>query len=124
MLAQEIQFSDDHQALVVFPRVQAELPKAIGNLGLAPSRPVVVLIGGAGLVEDRHRAVIEQSTQVAAKVAEQIQAMIVSGGTDSGVMGAIGQVRAQGKHSFPLIGIAPESRVSWPDGPRNRHFLW
>ena len=124
ILTQELQFSDDHQALAVFPSVQAELPKVIESLGLATPGPVVILIGGAALVEARQGAIIEQSIRVVAKVAEQTQAMIVSGGTDSGIMATIGQVRARGKHRFPLIGISPESRVSWPNGPRDRPFLW
>ncbi len=39
-------------------------------------------------------------------------------------MATIGQVRAQGNYSFPLLGVTVESKVTWPGGPRSRRFFW
>jgi hypothetical protein len=40
-----------------------------------------------------------------------------------GVMAEIGSVRLENQHKFPLVGIAPEDLVSWPDGPHSTKFL-
>ncbi len=48
------------------------------------------------------------------------EAAIVDGGTDSGVMAAIGQARNKGRHKFPLVGVAVESLVNWPGEPTDR----
>lgn len=53
-----------------------------------------------------------------------MNAVVICGGTDMGVMAEIGQVRWQNRHKFPLIGVAPEALVTWPGGPRGTKFLW
>jgi hypothetical protein len=122
MFSQEIRFSDQYQALKVHPADQTELPQAIKVLELPAPRPVVVLIGG--FIQSQHAAITEQAVQVIAKVAAQTQAIVVSGGTDMGVMATIGRVRAKGKYGFPLLGITVESKVTWPGGPRARRYFW
>ena len=41
-----------------------------------------------------------------------------------GVMAEIGQMRLKNHYKFPLVGIAPEELVTWPDGPQGTKFLW
>ena len=50
---------------------------------------------------------------------ESLDAALICGGTDIGVMSAIGKSRSRNSYQFPLIGIAPEGIVTWPEGPRN-----
>jgi hypothetical protein len=57
-------------------------------------------------------------------VAEELGALIICGGTAMGVMASIGEVRTQHKYQFPLVGITPESLVTWTGGPRSFRFLW
>jgi hypothetical protein len=42
---------------------------------------------------------------------------------DMGVMAAIGKSRGRNGFQFPLVGIAPEGIVTWPEGPRNVYVL-
>ena len=42
------------------------------------------------------------------------QAVVVDGGTDSGVMQLLGQARAAAEASFPLVGVAAEKKVILP----------
>ncbi|MFZ6030581.1 MAG: hypothetical protein ACOYYS_22975 [Chloroflexota bacterium] len=110
------------EVLCVFPEQPASLAEAISTLGLEDSYPVVVLIGGA--ISDQHAVVTQQAIQTLATIAEDINALVICGGTDMGVMAEIGQARWRNGHKFPLIGITPEAMVTWPDGPRNTKFLW
>jgi SLOG in TRPM, prokaryote len=50
--------------------------------------------------------------------------VVICGGTDMGVMAEIGQMRLQNHYTFPLVGVAPEKLVTWPDGPPSTKFLW
>ena len=112
----------DHETLSIFPKYQASLPEVVKALGLTTPNPVLVLIGGQ--IASEHAAVTEQALQVVAKAAKETEAMIVCGGTDMGVMAAIGRIRTQNSYRFPLIGITPESLVTWPNGPQSKRFLW
>jgi hypothetical protein len=53
-----------------------------------------------------------------------MRALVVCGGTDMGVMAEIGQMRLKNHYKFPLVGVAPEELVTWPDGPHSTKFLW
>lgn len=121
MRTQTINFPDQN-TLCVFPTERSNLPQAISELGLKDSSPVIVLIGGAveKLQEDSTRQAIESISQTA----EDINAVVICGGTDMGVMADIGQTRARQGYKFPLVGITPENLVTWPGGPHSTKFLW
>jgi hypothetical protein len=53
-----------------------------------------------------------------------MNALVICGGTDMGVMAEIGRIRSRHGYKFPLVGVAPEELVTWPDGPRSANFLW
>ena len=120
----EILFSNQHRALGVCPSRMDELPQAIEMLGITPHRPVLVLVGGAGGVESRHMPIILRISQIIVEIAGKFQGIIISGGTDAGAMAAVGQAHAQKESHCPLIGIAPENLVSWPNGPQEKGFLF
>jgi hypothetical protein len=121
MRTQKIVFSDQ-QTLCVFPAERSDLPQAISELGLEGSYPVIVLIGGAveKMQVDSTRLAIESISQTA----EDINAVVICGGTDMGIMADIGQIRARKGFKFPLVGITPENLVTWPGGPHSPKFLW
>ena len=83
------------------------------ELDLHAPGPVVVLVGGAdGLDDDqlaRLRPLFEEGL---APLADALGACVIDGGTDTGVMGLIGQARAKLGAGFPLIGCRPRER--WP----------
>jgi hypothetical protein len=83
---------------------------------------VIVLIGG--YIREQHLDVTQNAIQIIADAAQDRRALVLSGGTDMGVMASIGQIRAQCQYDFPLVGITVEALVTWPKGPRSTHFLW
>jgi hypothetical protein len=108
--------------LCVFPDERLDLAQAIPELQLVGNYPVIVLIGGG--IDEQQADVTRQAVQTIARIAEDMNAAIICGGTDMGVMAEIGQVRWQNRYKFPLIGVAPEALVTWPGGPHSTKFLW
>jgi hypothetical protein len=121
MRTQKIDFSDQ-QALCVFPNNRSDLEQAISELGLEGKHPVIVLIGGD--INEQQVDITRRAIQTISKTAEDMNAVVICGGTDMGVMAEIGQMRSRNRYKFPLVGIAPEKLVTWPDGPHGIKFLW
>ena len=118
-------------------RVQgaAELPAAVGQMGLSGPRPTLVLVGGAdGLHQpDLHR-LRPLFAGTLAPLAQDLGVSVVDGGTDAGVMRLMGQARADAKGDFPLIGVAAVGTITLPGAsltppgtsslePNHTHFL-
>jgi SLOG in TRPM, prokaryote len=117
----EVAFPNGAKARAVRVRRSEELPAALLELGLGGPRPVLVLVGGAGGLndadEDRLRPLF---TGTLAPLAEASGASVVDGGTDAGVMRLMGRARAGLEAAFPLIGVAADGTVSLPGGPPPR----
>lgn len=120
MQIEKIVFGKSNIALCALPNDIDELEQTLHQMGLV-DRPVIVLVGGHILPEHAH--VTLQAIEVIAKIAELLDAALICGGTDIGVMSAIGKSRSRNSYQFPLIGIAPEGIVTWPEGPRNTGTL-
>ena len=90
-----------------------EVPSRLAELDLGGPRPVVVLVGGADGLDDaqlaRLRPLFEEGL---APLADALGACVIDGGTDTGVMGLIGQARAKLGASFPLIGVSARGTVA------------
>jgi TRPM family ion channel len=112
----------DRQTVCVFPNERSELPQVIADLNLKDRYPVIVLIGGD--IDKQQAVVTLQAVQTIARIAEDLHAVVVCGGTNMGVMAEIGQIRRQQHYKFPLVGVAPEGLVTWPGGPYSTKFLW
>jgi hypothetical protein len=121
MRTQKISFPD-RQTLCVFPEERSNLSEALSELHLVEHYPVIVLIGG-GIDEDEADAT-QRAIHTIAKIAEDLKAAIVCGGTDMGVMAEIGQIRSQNHYRFPLVGVTLEKLATWPDGPQSTNVLW
>lgn len=117
---EKIVFGKNNVALCALPNDIEELEQALSQMGLV-ERPVIVLIGGHIFPE--HAYVTNQAIDVIAKTAETLDAAVICGGTDVGVMAAIGKSRGRIGLQFPLIGIAPEGIVTWPEGPGHGSLL-
>jgi hypothetical protein len=113
---EKIFFGKNNHAQCALPNDIEELEQAVTQMGLV-DRPVLVLIGGHIFPE--HANLTNQAIEVIAKTAEVLDAAIICGGTDVGVMSAIGKTRGRSGFQFPLIGIAPEGSVTWPEGTRS-----
>ncbi len=111
-----------------------DLPSAVGILGLQPPRPTVVVVGGAGGLDeadiDRLRPIFGSGI---VPELERHRAAVVDGGTLAGVMRLCGETRASLEASFPLVGVVAAGTVQLPgrpappDGavlePHHSHFL-
>ena len=120
MRTQKIDFPE-RKTPCVFPDERSSLPQAISELGLKGSYPVIVLIGGE--IEEQLLDATRRAIQSISKAAEDLNAVIICGGTDMGVMAEIGQIRSRNNYKFRLIGVAPEEVVTWPGGPHSAKFL-
>jgi hypothetical protein len=121
MRTQKIVFPNQ-QVLCVFPDERADLGPAILELQLNSSYPVIVLIGGE--IDERQADATRIAVQTICRTADEMNALVICGGTDMGVMAEIGQLRSKSGYTFPLVGIAPEALVTWTDGPQSTTFLW
>jgi hypothetical protein len=110
------------EVLCVFPSERSDLTQAITELQLNDSYPVIVLIGGG--IDEQEADATRRAIQTIAGIADSLNALVICGGTDMGVMAEIGQIRWNSGYTFPLVGIAPEELVTWSGGPRSTKFLW
>ena len=121
MRTQKISFPD-RQTLCVFPGERSNLTEAISELKLVDHYPVIVLIGDS--IAEHDAEATQRAIHTLARIAEDMNAAVICGGTDIGIMAEIGQVHSQYRYKFPLIGITLEKLVTWPDGPHNTNVLW
>jgi hypothetical protein len=121
MRTQKIDFPTQ-QVLCVFPRESAELGPALSELHLNESYPVIVLIGGQ--IDAAQADATRLAVQTISRVAQDMKALVICGGTDIGIMAEIGQIHSKRGYTFPLVGIAPEEMVTWTNGPASTKKLW
>jgi hypothetical protein len=89
--------------------------KIVRDLGLPIGGPVIVVIGGAGAMDEQSlRACAPLFTSVIAPSAERAHAVVVDGGTDVGVMRLMGAARRASGAGFPLLGVAPDGALATP----------
>lgn len=91
------------------------LAAGVDALGLRRGRPVVVLVGGAGGMAAGDRALVDDVVRRSVfPLLERFDAVVVDGGTDSGVMRVVGRARAAGGDRFPLVGVVARGTVAAP----------
>jgi SLOG in TRPM, prokaryote len=103
--------------------VRLSAPTDLGSLqqrltasGLPTDVPVVVLVGGAGGLGASEEALCTQLFAASlVPVLEKTGAVLVDGGTDSGVMALAGRVRRAAGASGRHVGVVAELTVRWPD---------
>jgi hypothetical protein len=89
------------------------LAAGLDELGVRRGRPVVVLVGGAGGMGDGDLRLVDRMLREAVfPVLDRLDAAVVDGGTDSGVMRVAGRARDTCRSQFPLIGVAAEGTVA------------
>jgi hypothetical protein len=110
-----IGFEDGQTAIAVRVDQPSDLPAALAALGLHAPRLVVVLVGGAGLMDardlDRLRPLFERGL---VPLAERLGVVVIDGGTDAGVMRLIGRARTTAQATFPLVGVPAVGTVRFP----------
>jgi hypothetical protein len=110
-----IQFENGHTAVAVRSPIHGDRAKVAEALDLGELNTACFISGGAGGMSpqemERTRPLIEDGL---ARFAEEYAVAIIDGGTDSGVMKMVGDVRQARGYHFPLIGIAPIGAVQFP----------
>jgi hypothetical protein len=84
----------------------AGLADGVDDLGVRRARPVVVLVGGADGMTDGDLALADRMLRGAVfPLIERLDAAVVDGGTDAGIMRAAGRARDAVRGRFPLVGV-------------------
>jgi hypothetical protein len=120
-----IGFEGGQTATAVRVDQPSDLPAALAALGLQAPRLVVVLVGGAGLMDardlDRLRPLFARGL---VPVAERLGVVVIDGGTDAGVMRLIGRARTRAAATFPLVGVPAVGTVRFPGTHRRARSRW
>ncbi len=120
-----IVFSDDQRAIAVRAPERGPGAPIIDALGLGSFRSVLLVSGGAALMDpyDAEQMRVLASEGIA-RFAEAHRVVIIDGGTATGVMRLLGEVRRQNGYHFPLVGVAPIGVVRYPGhGPEGAEAL-
>ncbi|MFL6099452.1 MAG: hypothetical protein ACJ71T_05810 [Actinomycetales bacterium] len=92
-----------------------EIPATLAALYPSAGPPVVVLVGGAGGMDD---AQVDEATRLfrsyLVPAFQRWGATVVDGGTDAGIMRLIGQERRAAQADFGLVGVAAIGTVAHP----------
>jgi SLOG in TRPM, prokaryote len=114
-----ITFDNGNHAVVVTAGRDADAQTILKTLDIAQPHALIMVFGGAkGLDDSRKARLVEVFTNAIAPAAAELGALVIDGGTQSGVMAMMGEALAQGGRRSQLLGIAPAGKVSYP-GRRN-----
>lgn len=117
----EIKFKEGHTATAVKVETDTPVTDILRVLGIPTPTASLFISGGAGGMSDedveKTRLIMDQGV---AKFAAEHEIIVIDGGTESGVMQMVGEARLNHHYGFPLIGVAPAGKVSYP-GHRNPH---
>jgi len=111
-----ITFENGNRAVVVTEPGDATAKAIIDALGIASPRAVILLFGGAAGLDDSRKAHLATLfADGVAPAAAESGALIVDGGTQSGVMEIMGEAVARHHGTCQLLGIAPKGKIAHPE---------
>src|SRR5436190_5488597 len=109
-------FGNGNRAVAVTAPRDASANAILDALGIAPPRAVILLFGGAsGLDNSRKAHLATLFADGVTPVAAELGALIIDGGTQSGVMAIMGEAVAQYPGTCQLLGIAPIGKITNPE---------
>lgn len=102
-----------------------ELETSLAAAGIPMDRPALVLVGGAaGLDDDVEGQVYELLARHLVPMVDRVGAVMVTGGTDAGVMRAAGRARETTGASFALVGVVAAGTMDDPGlEPHHTHAV-
>lgn len=128
-----IAFENNRSATAVFPPGTATGQDIAAALEIKDPKAVLLIIGGADSVDEKVSSrLIQLFGRGIARAAADLNAVIIDGGTKSGVMAMMGQGVADRGFKSTLIGVAPLGLVNYPGGegdgktpldPNHSHFV-
>lgn len=128
-----LNFSNKRRATAVFPTADATAADILEALDLKPHKTVILIMGGADNIDDKLRPrLIQLFGRGIARAAANANAVIIDGGTQSGVMAMMGQGVVDRGCKCSLIGVTPKALVQYPGSaiqssvnldPNHSHFV-
>lgn len=112
--AQVLPLAGGRQAVAARVSHPSELPAALSVLGLSAPRPVLVLVGGANGLDPGLEPTLAHAFRAVAGVLRRVGAVVLDGGTRSGVMALMGEAAADS--GLDLLGVAAIGTVRLPGG--------
>jgi hypothetical protein len=111
-----ISFANGNRAVVITAPRDASAQAIIDALEIMSPRAVILLFGGAaGLDDSRKARLATLFADGVTPVAAELGALIIDGGTQSGVMAIMGEAVAQHPGRCQLLGIAPKGKIAHPE---------
>jgi hypothetical protein len=96
----------------------SDLPDVLARLGLPRRRPVLAVVGGAGGMSPADEAaLVRLVTDHLVPEIVRAGAVVVDGGTESGIMRVLGGAREDARDAFPIVGVAVAAKVVTPGAP-------
>jgi hypothetical protein len=114
----EIHFPNGNRAGWVRASPEEEAAPLLRALGLERPRALLLLLGGADAMAPESEARLRQwVSRGLAMAAVESGALVMDGGTHTGIMALMGQGMAGLARRASLLGVVPEGRIIWPGRP-------
>jgi hypothetical protein len=111
-----ITFENGNRAVVITAPRDIDLQTILEALDFAQPHALIMVFGGAkGLDDSRKARVAELFNHAIAPAAAELGALIIDGGTQSGVMAMMGEAVARDGRRSHLLGIAPKGKITDPE---------
>jgi hypothetical protein len=111
-----ISFENGNRAVVITAARDTSAKEILGALGIVSPPAVILLFGGAAGLDDSRKAHLATLfADGVTPVAAELGALIIDGGTQSGVMAIMGEAVAQHPGTCQLLGIAPKGKIAHPE---------
>jgi len=111
-----ITFANGNRAVVITAPRDAGAKAILDALEITSPRAVILLFGGAAGLDDSRKAHLTTLfADGVTPVAAELGALIIDGGTQSGVMAIMGEAVARHPGKCQLLGIAPKGKITNPE---------
>jgi hypothetical protein len=111
-----ITFENGNRAVVITAQRDASAKAILDALEITSPSAVILLFGGAAGLDDSRKAHLTTLfADGVAPVAAELTALIIDGGTQSGVMAMMGEAVARHRGKCQLLGIAPKGKITNPE---------
>jgi hypothetical protein len=109
-----VTFPSGHKATAVCVAPNADPTWITNQFGFLQPQPAIFISGGASYMTPEDQKITESMMENVAQFAHERKAIIITGGTEAGVMKTIGDTRRKYGYQFPLVGVAPLGKVDYP----------
>ena len=111
-----ITFENGNRAVIISAPRDAKAQAILDALEITSPRAVILLFGGAaGLDDSRKARLATLFANGVTPVATELDALIIDGGTQSGIMAIMGEAVARYPGTCQLLGIAPKGKITHPE---------